>query len=82
MNAEQLQALASMMTKKMEKPESYPGEAEEWRKRLYHIKRAKGERTVKIKPGDNYMENLKKRLIKTKAPPTVNKKASSKTTDK
>ena len=60
MNAEQLQALASMMTGKMKEPEGHPGTAAEWKKRLHHVNRVKDERTVKIKPGDNYMENLKK----------------------
>ena len=81
MNAKQLQALATEMSKRMQKPGSCPGEPKEWRRRLHHINRAIRERTITIKPGDNTMENLKKRLLKTKLPPTANKKANTKAVD-
>ena len=66
MNAKQLQALASAITKKMKELGGHPDETTEWKKRLYHINQAKNERTVKIKSGDNYMENLKRHLVKAK----------------
>ena len=60
MNAKQLQALASQMAKKVKESEGHPSKGAEWKKRLNHVNRVREERVVKIKPGDNYMENLKK----------------------
>ena len=73
MNAEQLQALASTITRRMKELGDHPDRTTEWKKRLYHVNRAKNERTVKIKPRDNYMENLKKRLVKAKVPSRTSK---------
>ena len=73
MNAEQLQTLASTIAKRIRKLGGHPEETTEWKKRLYHINRVKNERTVKIKPGDNYMENLKRHLVKAKGPSRISK---------
>ena len=75
MDVKQLQTLAAEINKRMRNPRGTPGEPEDWRKRLLHIQRAIGERTIRVKPGDSRMENLKKRLIKTKLPPGTSTKA-------
>ena len=72
-------ALATEMSRKMKKPGESPGEPKEWRKRLHHIHRAIKDRTLMIKPGDSTIENLKKRLTRTKGTPTDAKKKDTKT---
>ena len=79
MNAGELQALATEMSRKMKKLGESPGEPKEWRKRLHHIHWAIKDRTLMMKPGDSAMENLKKRLARTKVMPTNTKKKASKT---
>ena len=51
MDAEQLQALASEMSRRMAQAKGRPEETTEWKRRLQHIQKTKAERTVKIKPG-------------------------------
>ena len=77
MTAKQLQALAAEMSRRMQKPEGSPGEPKEWRKRLHHINRAIKDRTLTKKPGNNAMENLKKRLARTKNMPMDKRKGDT-----
>ena len=77
MDAEQLRTLASTISRRIRERKGHLDESTKWKKRLHHINRVKDERTVRIKPGDNHMQNLIKRLVKTKVPSRTNKDTGS-----